>query len=69
MALPELLIGIRNVLLVQIVLILAAPRYALAVQRELLKIWTSIKAPFLVRKETREKRNRFREIDMTKFVP
>ncbi len=62
------IIGIRNILLIQLVLALATPAYAIEVRRELLRVWRSINAPFLRKKEA-SKKGSFWEIDMTKFEP
>ena len=64
-------IGIRNILLVQLLMIIVAPAHALQVCRELLKIWRSINAQFLHMGQARTNKNlsRFWEIDMTKFEP
>lgn len=65
----EFTIGIRNILLVQFLLIAAFPGHAALFRLQLIRIWRSINAPFLWKKETRRKRSRFWEIDMTKFEP
>lgn len=69
MAFSEFTIGIRNILLVQFLIIIMAPDQAVYVQQEMIRIWRSINAPFLHGKETRKKGSRFWEIDMTKFEP
>lgn len=63
----ESAIGIRNILLVQL-LIVMVPGHAVLVCRELLKIWKSINAA-RPKKEPRKKQNKFWEIDLTKFEP
>jgi hypothetical protein len=65
----ELTIGIRNILLMQLMIIAALPGHLFLFRRELVRIWRSINAPFLQKKETRRKGSRFWEIDMTKFEP
>ena len=63
----ELTLGIRNLLLVQLMLIITSPGHTLLVRQELLKIWKCITAPALFKKN--KKQNSFWEIDMTKFEP
>ncbi len=65
----EVIIGIRNILLVQLVTIILAPSHVLLISREITRIWQSINAPFLQRKPVRRKGSTFWEIDMTKFEP
>jgi hypothetical protein len=62
-------IGIRNILLIQLVIVLMVPDHAVLVRQELIRIWKSINAPLLRKKETRKKGSRFWEIDMTAFEP
>lgn len=64
----ELTLEIRNILLIQLLLVLMLPGYAVLACSRLISIWKSIKAPF-PKEETSKKRNKFREIDMTKFEP
>lgn len=66
----ELIITIRNILLVQLVMVSVslAPERAVLVRQEFLKIWKSLNAPFLPKK-TDKGREKFWEIDMTKFEP
>lgn len=64
----ELILGIRNILLMQLVLLLMMPSFALEVRRELRRVWRSVNAPFL-RKKTMPKKGSFWEIDLTKFEP
>jgi hypothetical protein len=69
MPLHDIAIGIRNILLVQLLMVLLAPHYSLMVRQELLRIWQSINAPFLLKKGCRKKEGSFWKIDMTKFEP
>ena len=43
-------IGIRNILLVQMLVFALVPSYALQVRRELVKIWKTLKTPILPKK-------------------
>ncbi len=61
-------IGIRNVLLVHLLVVVLAPDYALQVQQELSKIWKTVRTVLIIRR-SRPQRSRFWEIDMTKFEP
>lgn len=69
MLMHHLSIGIRNILLVQLFLLVMVPEHAFAVRRELQRLWRSIHAPFRQKKEPEKKRSKFWEIDMTKFEP
>lgn len=63
-------IGIRNILLVQMLMIVLVPGYALQVRRELVKIWKTLKTPILPKKaDSLKKGGKFWEIDLTKFEP
>lgn len=63
-------IGIRNILLVQMLMIVLVPGYALQVRRELVKIWKTLKTPILPKKMgSLKKSGKFWEIDLTKFEP
>ncbi len=61
-------IGIRNVLLVHLLVIVLAPGYALQAHQELSKIWKTLRTALVIR-QSRAPRSRFWEIDMTKFEP
>ena len=62
--------GIRNILLVQMLLIVMVPDYALQVRRELVKIWKMLKTPILPKRTGPSKKSgRFWKIDLTKFEP
>ncbi len=65
----EFILCMRNLLLVQLVMIILAPGHVLQVSRELTRIWRSINAPFPQQKPVRRKGSTFWEIDMTKFEP
>jgi hypothetical protein len=67
---PDLTLALRNVLLLQFLVILLLPEHAaVAVHRHLLRAWRSLHAPFLEKKHRLKKGSRFWEIDMTKFEP
>ncbi len=62
--------GIRNILLVQMLMIVMVPGYALQVRRELVKIWKTLKTPVLHKRTRPSKRiGKFWEIDLTKIEP
>lgn len=62
--------GIRNILLVQVLLIVMVPDYALQVRRELAKIWKMLKTPILPKRTGPSKKGgKFWEIDLTKLEP
>lgn len=63
----ELTIAIRNILLVQL-LVIMVPGHPVPVCRQLLNIWKLVTSSE-PKKETRKKPNKFWEIDMTKFEP
>lgn len=66
----ETSIVIRNILLLQLLLTFVVPDYAFQVQRQLLKIWRSINSPLPTKKPSHKgKKEKFWEIDMTKFEP
>jgi hypothetical protein len=63
-------IGIRNILLVQMLMIVLVPGYALQVRRELAKLWRTLKTPvFPKRTGPSKKGGKFWEIDLTKLEP
>ena len=62
-------IAIRNILLVQLMVIVLVPGHVALFRYELLKIWKRINEPLSFNKETSRKKNKFWEIDMTKFEP
>jgi hypothetical protein len=67
---PETSIVIRNILLLQFLTLIVVPGYALQIHQKLLKIWKSLNTPMLPKKPTgKAKKERFWEIDMTKFEP
>ena len=67
---PETSIVIRNILLLQLLTLVIVPSYALQIHHKLLKIWKSLNTPALPKKPTgKAKKERFWEIDMTKFEP
>ena len=63
----QLYAALRNVLLVQLLLIGLAPEFAFQVYHHFLKIWKAFHVPSLPKKD--KKRSRFWEIDMTNFEP
>jgi hypothetical protein len=63
-------IGIRNILLVQMLMIVLVPGYALQVRQELAKLWRTLKTPVLPKKTgLLKKGGKFWEIDLTKLEP
>ncbi len=66
-----LAINFRNMLIFQLLLVLAFTGSTTMFHRELIRIWRTLKAPFLPLRSTRtnHKSNKFWEIDMTKFEP
>jgi hypothetical protein len=63
-------IGIRNILLAQMLMIVLVPGYALQVRRELGKIWKTLKTPIFPKKAgPLKKAAKFWEIDLTKLEP
>jgi hypothetical protein len=63
-------IGIRNILLVQMLMIEMVPDYAVQVRRGLVKIWKTLKTPILPKRTGPSKKSgKFWEIDLTKFEP
>jgi len=67
----DIIIVIRNILLIQLLLIVTAPALAIQVRRELLKIWKLINTPVLPKENalSNKKKGSFWEIDMTRFEP
>jgi hypothetical protein len=63
--------NIRNILLFQLMAALTIAGNVPVIHRELLRIWKTLKAPFLPIKSTKtnHRSNKFWEIDMTKFEP
>ena len=64
-------INSRNMLLFQLLIVLAFAGNTAVFHQELLRIWKTLKIPFLPLRPTRtnHKANKFWEIDMTKFEP
>ena len=63
-------IGIRNILLVQLLVLVLVPGYALQVRRELVKIWHTLKTPIFPKKTVSLKKSgKFWKIDLTKLEP
>jgi hypothetical protein len=61
---------IRTVLLFQLLTILLVPDYAFQVHQKLLKIARLLNTPVLTKKPSdKKKKQKFWEIDMTKFEP
>jgi len=67
MIMPEFSVSIRNVLLIQLLIVLLAPDYALQLRQELQKLWKTLNTPWIPLR--RAARSKFWEIDMTKFEP
>ncbi len=66
----EMTFSIRNILLLQLLTLVAVPDYAFQARQRLLKIWKSLSASVFPKKPASpKKRKRFWEIDMTKFEP
>jgi len=67
----DIIIAIRDILLIQLLMIVTVPAHAYLVRQELLKIWKIINTPVLPKKNTlsNKKSGSFWEIDMTKFEP
>ncbi len=62
--------SIRNILLLQFLTLLVVREPAFQLCQKLLKVWKSLRAPFLSRKHpSRGKKGKFWEVDMTKFEP
>jgi hypothetical protein len=68
MSSPETFLLIRNILLLQLLTMVVVPEYAFQSHRKLLRVWKSIMKPFS-HKVTADKKDKFWEIDMTKFEP
>jgi hypothetical protein len=67
---PEISIVIRNILLLQLLTVVVVPGYALQIHQKLLRIWKSLNTPVLPKKPAvKAKKEKFWEIDMTKFEP
>jgi hypothetical protein len=64
-----IIIGIRNILLVQLLIMAAAPERAVRLRQELVRIWKTLEAPVFLKKThpVVRKGGGFWEIDMTKF--
>jgi hypothetical protein len=63
-------VGIRNILLAQMLMVVLVPGYALQVRRELTKLWRTLKTPVLPKRTGHSKKSgKFWEIDLTKFEP
>jgi hypothetical protein len=66
----ETSVVIRNILFLQLLTLVMIPGYALQLRQKLLRIWKSLNTPVLPKKPTgKTKKERFWEIDMTKFEP
>jgi hypothetical protein len=64
-------INLRNILLLQLLVVLSIALNIPIIHRDLLRFWNTLKAPFLMIKSTKTNHpsNKFWEIDMTKFEP
>ncbi len=68
MAEHEFMLGIRNILFVHIMAVVAAPEAALRLRTQLIRTWKALRAGISFRLSN-PRRNKFWEIDMTKFEP
>jgi hypothetical protein len=64
----HLAIGLRNLLMLQLLVAVLAPERVIALNRNITRIWRSFLAPLRARK-CRPAGKSFWEIDMTKFEP
>jgi len=71
MSASDIIIGMRNIILIQLLMVVTVPAHAFRVRRELLKIWKIVNTPMLPKKNalSNKKRGSFWEIDMTRFEP
>lgn len=71
MLISNVTVGIRNLLLVQAMMIVLVPNNAELICMKLVRTWKTFLAPFLVKRPNRTNATRktFWEIDMTKFEP
>jgi hypothetical protein len=66
----EIIISMRNIMLLQLVALSLTPEKAVLVRQELKKIWKTMKTPRLPKKTgPANKGKSFWEIDMTRFEP
>ncbi len=66
----EISLSIRNILLLQLLTLAVVRDSAFELYRKLLKVWKSVRIPRFSSKPTcRGKKEKFWEIDMTKFEP
>jgi hypothetical protein len=67
----DTILGIRNILLIQLLLIVTSPAQAIQVRRELLKIWKRNNTSVLPKENalSNKKKGSFWEIDLTRFEP
>ena len=68
----DIIIDIRNILIIQMVMIFAVPADAFRVCKELMKIWKALITPVELPKQkalSNKKKGSFWEVDMTKFEP
>jgi hypothetical protein len=72
MYIETITINLRNIFLFELLVALACAGNSPIIHQELIKIWKSLKAPFLLNikpTRTNHKSNKFWEIDMTKLEP
>lgn len=71
MSIELITLNLRNILALNLLVLLTLAGSEPLVQRELLKIWNILNHPLLPKKTsgTNHKSNKFWEIDMTKFEP
>ena len=63
-------ITIRNILLLQLIVMTMAPEKVVLARQEILKFWKELKTPLFPKTAKKPaNRGRFWEIDMTKFEP
>lgn len=67
----EISLAMRNILLIQLLLVIMVPSYGVPVYLKLLHIWKKFNASMVTqsRARTNKKRNKFWEIDMTDLEP
>jgi hypothetical protein len=68
MSSPETLLLIRNILILQLLTMAVVPEYAAQFHVKLLNMWKAIIKP-IPHKVPADKKDKFWEIDMTKFEP
>ncbi len=68
MAEHEIVIGVRNIILVHLLASATAPEgWSRAIHRELARVWKSVRTRLVIKRSRGQ--SKFWEIDMTKFEP